>query len=297
MTPPAPVQVDVVGLVSKIDQIAASSDNNFRGLRALHELLLAVRDLLIQDATDEIIRSHPNPLNRFGRQCFSQSDEDGITLEIVRRMGIENGTFAEFGVGDGLENNTLILAALGWRGFWVGGEALVFEPPPASRLRFTQARIDLSNIVALAAEGRRWLTEAPLDVVSIDLDGNDIYFVRALLEADVTPRLFVVEYNAKFPPPVRFQITYDAGHSWKGDDYFGASLASYAALFAEFGYRLVCTNAHTGSNAFFVREQDVSLFDDVPSDINVLYTPPRFHPYNRFCHKRSAKVVEAVLNS
>jgi hypothetical protein len=34
----------------------------------------------------------------------------------------------EFGVGDGTENNTLILLSIGWRGVWVGGENLAFDP-------------------------------------------------------------------------------------------------------------------------------------------------------------------------
>jgi hypothetical protein len=297
MNAPQSVQVDLAGLVTKIEQIAASSNNSFQGLRAVHDLLLAVRDLMLRGITDEVIRTHPNPLNRHGRQCFSQSDEDGLTLEIVRRLGIEAGTFAEFGVGDGLENNTLILAALGWKGFWIGGEALAFDAARTARLRFTQARIDLTNIVTLATDSMRWLGQPQLDVISLDLDGNDIYFVRALLEAGFSPRLFVVEYNAKFPPPLRFQIVYNAQHVWAGDDYFGASLTSYAELFAEFGYRLVCTNAHTGANAFFVRGEDVHLFEDVPSDIDALYTPPRYQHYARFGHKRSAKVVEVLLSS
>ena len=49
----------------------------------------------------------------------------GITLEILRRIGcLYHGTYAEYGDGDGTENNTLFLTALGWRGFWVGGETL-----------------------------------------------------------------------------------------------------------------------------------------------------------------------------
>ena len=44
-------------------------------------------------------------------------------------MGIKKGVFAEFGPGDGTENNTICLAALGWKGFWVGGNKLAFEPP------------------------------------------------------------------------------------------------------------------------------------------------------------------------
>ncbi|MFM9048194.1 MAG: hypothetical protein ACKOOH_11185 [Cyanobium sp.] len=90
-------------------------------LRALNDTI----DLQLYDETRTIQLAHPNPLNAFGKKCFSQTDEDGITIEILRRIGcLDNGTYAEYGVGDGTENNTLILAALGWRGFWVGGETL-----------------------------------------------------------------------------------------------------------------------------------------------------------------------------
>ena len=33
----------------------------------------------------------------------------------------------EFGVGNGMENNTLALAALGWTGLWAGSEELAFN--------------------------------------------------------------------------------------------------------------------------------------------------------------------------
>ena len=64
-----------------------------------------------------------NPLNKFGKKCFSQNDEDGITVEIAKRLGI-TGKYLEFGVGDGLECNTLVLHSLGWKGMWVGDEKL-----------------------------------------------------------------------------------------------------------------------------------------------------------------------------
>src|SRR4051794_18750785 len=50
-----------------------------------------------------------NPLVRSGAKYFSQNDEDGILLEILRRIGLEKGVAAELGIGNGLENNTLIL--------------------------------------------------------------------------------------------------------------------------------------------------------------------------------------------
>jgi hypothetical protein len=32
-------------------------------------------------------QSYKNPLNNYGRKGFSQTDEDGITQEIIRRIG------------------------------------------------------------------------------------------------------------------------------------------------------------------------------------------------------------------
>src|SRR6516225_11835412 len=104
---------------SKLRNIARMPEE----IRELNALVGGLNDLVHFSQTKELQVQHGNPLNRFGKKCFSQSDEDGITLEILRRIGVlESGVFAEFGVGDGTENNTLILAALGWKGFWVSGE-------------------------------------------------------------------------------------------------------------------------------------------------------------------------------
>lgn len=258
-------------------------------------LLSNLRDLVLHKQTHELQRAHPNPLNRFGKQCFSQSDEDGITLEIVRRLGIDTGTYAEFGVGNGLENNTLILASLGWRGFWVGGEALAIRHEGSPRFRYFQEWVTLDNLLHCLNQGRGFLGADEIDVVSLDFDGNDIHFVGALLEGHCLPKLFIVEYNGKFPPPARFQIAYDAHHHWRGDDYFGAALMNFVELFARFGYRLVCCNAHTGANAFFIRGDFAARFDDVPGDPRELHVGPRYHLYARHGHSPSARVVESVL--
>ena len=48
---------------------------------------------------------------------------------------------------------------------------------------------------------------------------------------NIFPKVFIVEYNAKFFPPIEFIIDYDENHKWTGDDYFGASLTSLEKLF------------------------------------------------------------------
>lgn len=270
------------------------------GISTLRSVLLDLRDFLLSGAVNSRTAAHPNPLTRYGCQCFSQSDEDGITLEILRRTGLRRpGIFAEFGVGNGLQNNTLILAALGWNGVWVGDEALAFDLSgiPSQRLNFQQVRITRDNIVGLARSGLAALHAENADVISCDLDGNDLLFVEALLESGLKPSLFIVEYNAKFPPPVRFAIAYDAEHRWQGDDYYGASLCSFTDLFARFGYMLVCCNAHTGTNAFFVEQRHREHFQDVPGDVTEIYAAPHQHMLNRHGQKTSPRTVRHLFRT
>jgi hypothetical protein len=63
-----------------------------------------------------------------------------------------------------------------------------------------------------------------------------------------------------------------------------------------YGYKLVCCNSHTGSNAFFVDTAHAYLFNDVPKYINDIYVAPRYHMYSSYGHKKSAKVVEEIIN-
>jgi hypothetical protein len=253
-------------------------------------------DFLMRAQWAQSLKAAKNPLNRFGAKYFSQTDEDGITLEIVRRLGIKAGTFAELGVGNGLENNTLILLANGWRGFWIGGQGLDFNHKlNPQRFTFFKAWLSMENIANLMQRGFQNIAKNELDVLSLDLDGNDYYFAQELLESGVLPKLFILEYNAKFPPPIKWTIKYDANHSWDGTDYFGASLALFSELLSVFSYTLVCCNAATGSNAFFVRNEYLSHFPDVPKDIDDIFVGCQYQLYQRWGHAPSSKTIERML--
>jgi len=110
-----------------------------------HELMreLRVTNDLLRIAIVELTRTS-NPLNEFGVKVFSQSDEDGITLEILRRLGIDSGIALEIGSGDGTENNTLVLLASGWKCAWEDLVSPSFDPElDRERLRFIKNRISL----------------------------------------------------------------------------------------------------------------------------------------------------------
>jgi len=240
-----------------------------------------------------------NPINKQGAKCYSQSDEDGLTIEILRRIGKlnESGNFLELGVGTGDENNTMILLVLGWKGVWIGNETLKFnhEINP-SKLCYFKKWITLDNIYSLSIEGLSKINAKEYDVVSLDLDGNDFYLVENLLQNAILPKLFIVEYNGKFPPPVRFKIPHNE-ITYLGDDFYGASLMTYVDLFLKFKYKLVCCNLMTGTNAFFIRDDFKNAFLDIPEKIDDLYIDPRYLLLNKHGHTSSLRTIETILTT
>ena len=65
-------------------------------------------------------------LGRYERQTYSQGGEDGVIEEIFNRIGTTNKQFVEFGVSQGLENNTAYLLLSGWQGVWLEGSEKFF---------------------------------------------------------------------------------------------------------------------------------------------------------------------------
>ena len=161
--------------------------------------------------------------------------------------------------------------------------------PRGRHLEYLKTWITLDNISAICRHAETILGGEHLDLLSVDLDGNDWYIVREVLRR-LAPAVIVVEYNAKFPPPVDFVIDYDPNHRWTVDDYFGASLTAWDRLLHD-RYRLVCCN-YTGCNAFFVRRDRAAAFEDVPENLCELFVPPNHVWFIRSGHPVSPKTLE-----
>ena len=222
-------------------------------------------------------------------QVFSQSGEDGILAEIFRRVGVGNRTFAEVGVGDGLENNTVCLLAQGWQGAWVDGNpdsagrirATFKREQDAGRLKFREAFVTRENVAGLLTS-----LDVPkeLDLLSLDIDLNTYWIWEAL--GGYHARVIVVEYNATWPPTVDWKAEYDAKAVWQGSMYFGASLKAFELLGRRLGYALVGCDLG-GANAFFVR---VDLLGDrfaAPFTAENHYEPARLWLGRRNGHSRA----------
>ena len=72
-----------------LNEIKSLNYSNLEIQNLNSQLLVLVKDLLIKNSRLSRKKQFKNPLNYFGRKCFSQTDEDGITLEIIRRLKIK----------------------------------------------------------------------------------------------------------------------------------------------------------------------------------------------------------------
>jgi len=261
--------------------------------------LEALRQVAVHECVARLLgtprQAEPGRLGRHEAQVFSQSGEDGILLEIFRRLGTERRTFVEFGAGDGGANNTTLLLQSGWSGVWVEAAdescrriaAALGGPIREGALTLHQALLTAENVASeLRAAGA---DDAP-DLLSIDVDGNDYWLWRAL--AGLRARVVVVEYNALYPPPVRWVMPYDPSHRWRGDTHFGASLESLVALGEELGYVLVgCSLA--GTNAFFVRRELAGERFATPFTAENHYEPTRYFLIGNVGYRRALRAAGA----
>lgn len=98
-----------------------------------------------------------------------------------------------------------------------------------------------------------------VDIVSLDLDGND-YWIMSNLELDGVS-IVVVEYNSIFGPISKVTIpredSFFRTKAHYSNLYYGASLSAWIHLFTEKGFRFVGTNL-AGNNAFFVANENLN---------------------------------------
>jgi hypothetical protein len=240
-------------MTSKLENFLTSNARTQKVVRAGE---IAQLNAFIAGILDGPRHADERRLLKSGYRVYSQADEDGILHEIFKRIGEGNRTFLELGVGNGLENNTLFLLIQGWSGIWLEGsekKAAAAKKNLAALIAARRLEIHQHFITAATIDKKIAGVTAnrEIDLLSIDLDGNDYYILEAI--RCISPRVIVAEYNSKFPADVPWIIEYNESHRWDATDYFGASLKSLETLLAGKGYSLVGCNL-MGTNAFFVRQ-------------------------------------------
>jgi hypothetical protein len=185
--------------------------------------------------------------NRFKmlRRRGGQSDEAAV----LKRLAVScPRTFTEFGFHP-TEFNCIGLDD--WAGLLVDGDFGTVKLARSllpERIQIEHRFLTLENLDFVQTY------HAELGVLSVDVDGNDYWFLEALLPR--RPHIVCVEYNASLGGEA-ITVPYDASFDRHAKEpsgwYHGASLLALTRLCARHGFKLVAVS-QAGGNAFFVRE-------------------------------------------
>lgn len=140
-------------------------------------------------------------LNRFASNDYSQWGEDGVLAELFERIGTANKWCLECGASDGLFfSNTRKLIEAGWTGILIEADADLCQ-----RLSTNSAGLS-AHVFNVKIDAENKLDDiltsvsAPkdIDLVVIDIDGQDFYAFNAMLK--FKPRFVLIEYGQGYDP-------------------------------------------------------------------------------------------------
>jgi hypothetical protein len=221
-----------------------------------------------------------------------------MLLFLFAILGTKTKTFVDVGSGDGVNSNCANLAInFSWHGLFIDGDKESIEKgkafysknrdtwayPP----RFVHSMVKRENINAVV---RNAGFEGPVDLLSIDIDGND-YWIWDALEC-IQPRVVTIETHVEFGYH-NIVVPYDKDYVYPGihPDYHGASPVAMAKLANRLGYRLVGAN-RMGFNTIYVKREDASdLIPEVPVE-GILGHPRNAERFKLFDAIRDMPYVE-----
>jgi hypothetical protein len=100
------------------------------------------------------------------------------------------------------------------------------------------------------------LLKKNIGVLSIDIDGNDFWILKKILENKVLPEIIIIEYNSSFLNKsigTEYKEEFDRFNFHVSGFYHGASLSAFCKLSFKYGYHLV--KVMGGINAIFVNKK------------------------------------------
>ena len=220
-------------------------------------------------------------LSTTGFRNYSQFEEDGLLLFILAAIGIKSRSFVDIGSANGINSNCANLALnFGFHGLFIDGDADLinegrnyYKTHPDTWLyppKFECAKVTRENINSLIkANG----IGGVVDLLSIDIDGNDYWIWDALETVD--PRVVIIETHIEYGMR-SVVVPYDKNYSFSDSDHkpHGASAPAMVKLAKSKGYRLIGANKF-GFNLIFVRD-DEGIHQLPAIDLIDITTHPRY---------------------
>jgi hypothetical protein len=198
-------------------------------------------------------------LSKMKNNIYSQNGEDGIIEEILKIIPDKNNWCCEFGASDGewLSNTCNLIKNKNYSAVLIEGKIDKYNELKLkensniitmNRMVGYEDKDKLDNILSLT------LIPKNLDLLSIDIDGDDYYVYEAINV--YKPKIIIIEYNCSIATGIEFIQP-------KGE-FIGSSISAFINLAKQKGYFLI---AVTLTNLIFVDNKYIDLFSNYEKDI------------------------------
>ena len=186
------------------------------------------------------------------------SNKENIFLKKIS-IKLENRSFIEIGFHH-LEFNSIGLIENNFSGTLIDGGRKINCFIMKLIIFLINKNIKVKNYFITKKNFIKIINKKNIGCISIDIDGNDYWIVKEILNNKIFPEIFVVEYNASFlnlPVTVPYKKIFDRHKFDNTGFYHGASLKAFIKLFKKFNFKLVKTIG--GVNAVFVNSNFSNL--------------------------------------
>jgi hypothetical protein len=200
----------------------------------------------------------------FKYNIFSQNGEDGIIAQIFEKIGEGNKTCLEVGAANGLEcsNTANLWINRGWKAILIECSERLFDKLKENVTKYKGTCTIIHRYIDLKDNSldsilRSIKLDRELDLLSVDIDGNDYYIVAGM---QIHPRVLICEFNPTLPESIDIYQDY-------GNDMLGSSVAALVRIVEPKGYKLV---ALTHCNCIFADTQEAQKLDCFETSLNAL---------------------------
>lgn len=251
--------------------------------KLLNALNSHVNWILHQEKIEKNKLFENNDLEFYG---FSQGGEDGIIALLCRILKLRSGI--EFGTEDWKQSN-LRLSTKVFKlnvGLIDGSPKNIEKIKTSSDYYFNKITaisswITAENINSLVSSLMKKMDINELDILSIDIDGNDYYIAEKLLK--IHPKVLIIEVNDIYGPDKKMTTPYNPSfyrykYHYSGSIY-GASYSLLCSLLTSNGYKLFA-HVSSGNNLIFVRESE---WDKV-----AVYSSENLRKFKYFSYRESS---------
>lgn len=231
---------------------------SFLGISELENNIDQIKFLIGKKLIDKVVYNAKD-ISYCKVGVFSQAEEDSLIQFIISKIHSPNKTFIELGSSNYKESNTrFLLLNNKWDGLIVDGSStniseikksyFYWKFPLVAEEKF----ITKANIVEIINKFKK---EKRFGLLSVDLDGNDYWILKEILENDYVFDIIICEYNSLLGKKDPLSIPYKYNFVREQNENiinYGASIKAFKNLLST-KYKLVYGN-DLGNNIFFINK-------------------------------------------